>query len=137
MIAHDPNIPSLGPDRRKAMRNVNVGLVVPCMDSTADASYRRKSRHKFGYCAGLPFQTRASCQPYRQPEWLLQCVTRSALINLAVLWANVNDLGGERFTDPEDRKRLLSILVDTEEHIAWPFLRFQELLKQQWGWPHA
>jgi len=40
---------------------------------------------------------------------------------------------GERFTDPVEQKVLLDILVEAEAHVAWPSLRFQQILRGLWG----
>ncbi|KAF8857352.1 hypothetical protein BDZ45DRAFT_433576 [Acephala macrosclerotiorum] len=40
---------------------------------------------------------------------------------------------GERFSDPVEQKVLLDVLTEAEEHVAWPSLRFQHILRGLWG----
>ncbi|KUJ15931.1 uncharacterized protein LY89DRAFT_99269 [Mollisia scopiformis] len=40
---------------------------------------------------------------------------------------------GERFTDPTEQQVLLDILIEAQAHVAWPSLRFEDILRGVWG----
>lgn len=55
-------------------------------------------------------------------------------LNPKVISNNFNSriIGGERFTDPTEQQVLMDILVEAEAHVAWPSLRFQNILRGLW-----
>lgn len=45
--------------------------------------------------------------------------------------------GGDLFTDLEEQKAMLNILIKTDVELAWPTARAQAHLRQAWRWDQS
>ncbi|RDL31905.1 uncharacterized protein BP5553_09307 [Venustampulla echinocandica] len=97
LLAHDPQVPSLGLDRNKVVQQIDEQI----KDQVRLLCGIAESNRKFPSAIFTAGMAVAMC--------------------------------GERFLDPTEQRQLLKVLTDTEAHLAWPTLKFQDMFKRHWN----
>lgn len=146
LVVHDPNIPKLGPLRKRAVADVDVSafsLVILWADIERVYVDRRRQRWTFGICAGLhspiPLLRQQALSHLWPSLYVSHPLSRIPEWFGIYVFSNTDPLlprtaGGDRFSALEDQRKLYDFLFQTEKRHGWPTAKARAQLEEAWGW---
>ncbi|CAG8980600.1 hypothetical protein HYALB_00013750 [Hymenoscyphus albidus] len=115
LLAQDPAIPPLGPERIKILKKRDASFPVPLCSNTADTRTQIEIKEQVLRICGIATSNRH----------FTPCLfAAGAAVSMC----------GERFAELDEQKAFLHILEITEAHVGWQSLRASDRQRECWGW---
>ncbi|CAG8954288.1 hypothetical protein HYFRA_00005909 [Hymenoscyphus fraxineus] len=118
LLAQDPAIPPLGPERIKILKKRDTSFPIPLCSNAADTRTQIEIKEQVLRICGIATSNRhfAPC-----------LFAAGAAVSMC----------GERFGELDEQKAFVRILEITEAHVGWQSLRASDRQRECWGWDQS